>query len=452
MAKSSALKSLDHDLKWPWSVLVLLALIALPFVANVFGEAFYIALATRILIFALAATSLNLILGFGGMVSFGHAAFLGVGAYTVVILSQMGVVDAWVAWPTAMVVAGLFALLIGAVSLRTQGVYFIMITLAFAQMMYYLVVSFKAYGGDDGMSLPARSRIGFLDMSNDTHFYYVTLLACVAVLVLIARVLNARFGHVLQAIRENEVRMQSLGYAVFRYKLCAFVMSGAMAGLAGALLANQSGFVSPAMMQWSQSGMLMMMVILGGVGHLYGGDEGLNIKSRSNFGMGLDLKNDLTFYFVVLLVLVLTLVIISRMMKSRFGRVILAIRDDDTRVDAIGFPAYTYKWVLFIIAGTLGGLAGALMVNHQNYVSPNLMHWTQSGTLMIMVILGGVGTLSGGLWGALVLLILEDVIAEYTVYWQFYIGWFLLAVVLLAPRGLSSVFNRPKKLETKGHA
>ena len=271
MAKSSALKSLDHDLKWPWFVLVLLALIALPFVANVFGEAFYIALATRILIFALAATSLNLILGFGGMVSFGHAAFLGVGAYTVVILSQMGVVDAWVAWPTAMVVAGLFALLIGAVSLRTQGVYFIMITLAFAQMMYYLVVSFKAYGGDDGMSLPARSRIGFLDMSNDTHFYYVTLLACVAVLVLIARVLNARFGHVLQAIRENEVRMQSLGYAVFRYKLCAFIMSGALAGLAGALLANQSGFVSPAMMQWSQSGMLMMMVILGGVGHLYGG-------------------------------------------------------------------------------------------------------------------------------------------------------------------------------------
>ena len=271
MAKSSALKSLDHDLKWRWSGLVLLALIALPFVANSFGEAFYIALVTRILIFALAATSLNLILGFGGMVSFGHAAFLGVGAYTVVILSQMGVVDAWVAWPTAMVVAGLFALLIGAVSLRTQGVYFIMITLAFAQMMYYLVVSFKTYGGDDGMSLPARSRIGFLDMSNDAHFYYVTLLACVAVLVLIARVLNARFGHVLQAIRENEVRMQSLGYAVFRYKLCAFVMSGALAGLAGALLANQSGFVSPAMMQWSQSGMLMMMVILGGVGHLYGG-------------------------------------------------------------------------------------------------------------------------------------------------------------------------------------
>jgi len=271
MAKSLALKSLDHGLKWRWSSLVLLALMALPYLADAVGEAFYIALATRILIFALAATSLNLILGFGGLVSFGHAAFLGVGAYTVAVLAQIGLVDVWVVWPTAMVMAGLFAFLIGAVSLRTQGVYFIMITLAFAQMMYYLVVSFKAYGGDDGISLPTRSRIEFLDMSNDTHFYYATLLACVAVLVLIARVLNARFGHVLQAIRENEVRMQSLGYAVFRYKLCAFVMSGALAGLSGALLANQSGFVSPAMMQWSQSGMLMMMVILGGVGHLYGG-------------------------------------------------------------------------------------------------------------------------------------------------------------------------------------
>jgi branched-chain amino acid transport system permease protein len=271
MAKSLLPKSLHHDLKWRWSSFVLFALIALPVLAHAANEAFYIALATRILIFALAATSLNLILGFGGMVSFGHAAFLGVGAYTVAILAQMGLADAWLVWPAAMLVAGLFAFLIGAVSLRTQGVYFIMITLAFAQMMYYLVVSFKAYGGDDGMPLLTRSRIGFLDMSTDTHFYYVTLAVCVVALVLITRLLNARFGHVLQAIRDNEVRMQSLGYPVFRYKLCAFVLSGALAGLAGALLANQSGFVSPAMMQWSQSGMLMMMVILGGVGHLYGG-------------------------------------------------------------------------------------------------------------------------------------------------------------------------------------
>jgi len=293
---------------------------ALPFVANAIGEAFYIALATRILIFAIAATSLNLILGFGGMVSFGHAAFLGVGAYTVTILTQMGLTDAWLVWPVAMLVAGLFAFLIGAVSLRTQGVYFIMITLAFAQMMYYLLVSAKTYGGGDGMPLLTRSRIGMWDMSADTNFYYATLAVCVVTWVLIARLLNARFGHVLQAIRDNEVRMQSLGYAVFRYKLCAFVLSGALAGLAGALLANQSGFVSPAMMQWSQSGMLMMMVILGGVGHLY-----------------------------------------------------------------------------------------------------------------------------GGVWGAIVFLLLEETLSHFTIHWQLGLGALLLAVVLLAPNGLTSVFKHLQK-------
>jgi len=320
MAKSLLPKSLDHYLNWRWSSLVLSALMALPFVANAIGEAFYIALATRILIFAIAATSLNLILGFGGMVSFGHAAFLGVGAYTVAILTQMGLTDAWLVWPVAMLVAGLFAFLIGAVSLRTQGVYFIMITLAFAQMMYYLLVSAKTYGGGDGMPLLTRSRIGMWDMSADTNFYYATLAVCVVTWVLIARLLNARFGHVLQAIRDSEVRMQSLGYAVFRYKLCAFVLSGALAGLAGALLANQSGFVSPAMMQWSQSGMLMMMVILGGVGHLY-----------------------------------------------------------------------------------------------------------------------------GGVWGAIVFLLLEETLSHFTIHWQLGLGALLLAVVLLAPNGLTSVFKHLQK-------
>ena len=249
----------------------MLLLVTLPFMANAVGEGFYIALASRILIFALAATSLNFILGFGGMVSFGHAAFVGVGAYSVAILTQMGITDAWVLWPAAMVVSAVFALLIGAISLRTQGVYFIMITLAFAQMIYYLTTSIKAYGGDDGLSLATRSQISFVDVNDDTTFYYVVLVVCVVSLLAMARVLNARFGHVLQAIRENEVRMQALGYAVYRYKLAAFVMAGALAGLAGALLANQGGFVSPALMQWSQSGLLMMMVILGGVGYLYGG-------------------------------------------------------------------------------------------------------------------------------------------------------------------------------------
>jgi branched-chain amino acid transport system permease protein len=263
---------LDHRLPLRWGVPLLLLLVLLPFAAEALGEGFYIGVASRILIFALAATSLNLILGFGGMVSFGHAAFVGIGAYTVGILMQSGVVSGWAAWPAAFVLGGVFACAIGLVSLRTQGVYFIMITLAFAQMLFYLMVSLKPYGGEDGLALPQRSQLGLgIDLASDTQFYFVVLALCVLAFLALQRLLNARFGHVLQGIRENEVRMEALGYPVLRYKLVAFTLAGAVAGLAGALLANQGGFVSPALMQWSQSGMLMVMVILGGVGHLLGG-------------------------------------------------------------------------------------------------------------------------------------------------------------------------------------
>ena len=263
---------LDHRLDPRIAIPLLVLLAALPLVLEALNEGFYIGVASRILIFALAATSLNLILGFGGMVSFGHAAFVGMGAYTVGILMQGGVVSAWVAWPAAFVVGGLFAFVIGLVSLRTQGVYFIMITLAFAQMLFYLMASLKTWGGDDGLSLASRSRVGLgLDLGSDTQFFYVVLAVGSLIFFFIARLLNARFGHVLQGIRENETRMAALGFAVFRYKLIAFTLAGAIAGLAGALLANQGNFVSPALMQWSQSGMLMVMVILGGVGYLYGG-------------------------------------------------------------------------------------------------------------------------------------------------------------------------------------
>ena len=263
---------LDHGLALRWSVPLLVALALLPTIAHALDEGFYVGVASRILIFALAATSLNLILGFGDMVSFGHAAFVGIGAYTVGILMQDGVASAWIAWPAAFVLGGLFAFVIGLVSLRTQGVYFIMITLAFAQMLFFLMVSLKAYGGEDGLSLASRSALGAgLDLADDAQFYYVVLALFVAAFVVIQRLLNARFGHVLQGIRENEARMTAIGFPVYRYKLAAFALAGAIAGLAGALLANQSGFVSPAMMQWSQSGMLMIMVILGGVGHLFGG-------------------------------------------------------------------------------------------------------------------------------------------------------------------------------------
>ena len=254
---------------------MLVLLVAFPLAAKHWSQLFYVSFASRILIYALAASSLNLILGYAGMVSFGHAAFLGIGAYTVAILMEQGVGSAWVSWPLAVLVSASFGLMIGAVSLRTRGVYFIMITLAFAQMVYYLFISLRAYGGEDGLNLARRSHLGFgLDLAGDLTFYYVVLAIVVASLYLMHRLLNARFGQVVQAIRDNEVRMEAIGFPTYRYKLTCFALAGGAAGLAGALLANQSGFVSPNLLQWTQSGTLMIMVILGGVGFLYGGALG----------------------------------------------------------------------------------------------------------------------------------------------------------------------------------
>ena len=263
---------LDQPLHAGAALGVLALLVALPPLAQALDGGFYVSFATRILIFALAAASLNLLIGFGGMVSFGHAAFVGLGAYAVGVLMQAGVSSALVAWPAAVLVAGLFALAIGAVSVRTHGVYFIMITLAFAQMLYYLMVSLRTFGGDDGLPLAARSGLPFgMDAANDTTFYYVVLAVCAAAFVFVQRLLNARFGFALRAIAENETRMRAIGFPVYRYRLAAFTLAGALAGLAGALLANQTGLVTPSTMQWTQSGALMVMVILGGVGHLWGG-------------------------------------------------------------------------------------------------------------------------------------------------------------------------------------
>ena len=253
-----------------WVALALL--VAFPLAAKHWDQLFYVSFASRIMIYALAATSLNLILGFGGMVSFGHAAFFGAGAYTVGILMAEGVDSAWLSWPLAMLVAALLALVIGAVSLRTRGVYFIMITLAFAQMMYYVFVSLRAYGGEDGLNMASRSRVGLgVHLADDLTFYYFALAILAGALYLMRRLLDARFGQAIQAIRENEARMEAIGFPVYRYKLVCFAIAGAVAGLAGALIANLTSFVSPSLLQWTQSGTLMMMVILGGVGYLYGG-------------------------------------------------------------------------------------------------------------------------------------------------------------------------------------
>jgi branched-chain amino acid transport system permease protein len=251
------------------------AAVAFPLLATPLGWEYYLGFASRIMIYAIAASSLNLILGYGGMVSFGHAAFLGAGAYAVGILMAEGVASAWIALPVAVVLAALFALVMGAISLRTRGVYFIMITLAFAQMMYYIFISLKAYGGDDGLNLPTRSAVGFgIDLKDDATFYYVALASLAATLYGLHRLVHARFGRVIEAIRENETRMEAVGFPTYRYKLACFVIAGAVCGLAGALLANQGNFVSPRLLDWAQSGSLMIMVILGGIGHLYGGAIG----------------------------------------------------------------------------------------------------------------------------------------------------------------------------------
>src|SRR5690606_38393935 len=255
-------------------LLLLLALIVSPLVAPSPGLAFYISMVRRVFIFAMVATSLNFILGYGGMVALGHAAFFGAGAYAVAILASEGITQGWVAWPAAMAIVAVLALVTGAISLRTRGVYFIIITLAFAQMLYFVVISLRQYGGEDGMNLAGYSQWPGIDLADDVTFYYVALALLVVVLVFFNRLVASHFGAVLQGIRENEERMAALGYPVYRIKLAAFVIAGAVAGFAGALLANHNLFVSPGMMHWTQSANLLIMVIVGGIGMRYGGVVG----------------------------------------------------------------------------------------------------------------------------------------------------------------------------------
>jgi branched-chain amino acid transport system permease protein len=301
-----------------WVALAALAilLVALPSLLQAIGAGYYVSTAGRIAVFAIAATSLNLVLGYGGMVSFGHAGFVGLGAYATAVMISEGITGAGTNLVVTVAVSAAFALVIGAISLRTRGVYFIMITLAFGQMLYYLANSIKGYGGDEGLSIRARSAL-----------------------------------------------------------------------------------------------------------------------------FGLDLKDAPTFYYVALAVLGTTLSALSAFVRSAFGRAIVATRDDEQRAEALGFPTYRYRLAVFVVAGAIAGIAGALSVNQQGYVSPNLLHWTQSGTLMVMVILGGVASIWGGVLGAAVLVVLQDTLAAYTTYWEFWTGWVLLAVVLFARRGLAGAFG-----------
>jgi branched-chain amino acid transport system permease protein len=252
-------------------VLIFVILAAVP-LAVVYGVGSYVlALFTRIMIFAIAAVALDLLIGYGALISFGHAAFVGLGAYAVGILSAHGLGDALISLPVALATSALFALVTGAVCLRTSGVYFIMITLAFSQMVFFTASSLAPYGGDDGLTIKARNTIaGFPILHDERAFYYVVFATLLAVYLLCRALIRSRFGRVFCGARENPIRMASIGYEIFRYQLVAYVIAGAIGGLSGFLLANAAEFVSPAYMSWQRSGELVIMVLMGGMGTLYG--------------------------------------------------------------------------------------------------------------------------------------------------------------------------------------
>ncbi|MCY4450973.1 MAG: branched-chain amino acid ABC transporter permease [Immundisolibacterales bacterium] len=246
-------------------------LAAAPLLTAWLDQPFYLDLATRILILATAAASLNLILGYGGMISFGHSAYLGIGAYAVGIPAYYGEYSAWLQLPLALGASALFAFVTGLVSLRTRGVYFIMITLAFAQMVYFAFVSIEEYGGDDGLVIDLRSETGGLvDLESNPQLYYVSLAVLALVTYVVRRIVRSRFGLVVRGSRDNDARMQSLGYNTFRYRLACYVLAGTIAGFAGFLLGNFTSFISPEMMDWTRSGELIFMVVLGGAGSALG--------------------------------------------------------------------------------------------------------------------------------------------------------------------------------------
>ena len=258
-----------RDVALPLAMFLFFAL--LPLVASLTAERYLLDLAGRLMVYAVAAVALDLLVGYGGLISFGHAAFMGLGAYAVGILSSAGLGDALISLPAAVGVSMLFAFLTGVVCMRTRGVYFIMITLAFGQMMYFIATSLAPYGGDNGLTIAARSTIaGWPLIKSDHAFYYFTLI-CLAATYLFCRMLIAsRFGRALRGARENAVRMATIGFTVRRFQLVTYVIAGGLAGLSGFLLANSTEFVSPAYMSWQQSGELVVMIILGGVGTLDG--------------------------------------------------------------------------------------------------------------------------------------------------------------------------------------
>ncbi len=264
----------------------LIALATIPVIAYLTGQKYWLDIATRLTILSIAAVSLNLVLGYGGLVSFGHAAFLGLGAYAVGIPVHHAINGDFESIATtnglfhiclAVAVSALFALVTGAISLRTRGVHFIMITMAFGQMVFFAIVSIETYGGDDGLTIYERSSLPGINIDNPLTLYALCYVSLLVALYIVHRIVNSRFGMVIRAAKGNEERIRALGFNAYAYRLLAYVISGAMCGYAGALLGNFATFISPEMMDWTRSGELMFMVILGGASSLFGPVLGASI-------------------------------------------------------------------------------------------------------------------------------------------------------------------------------
>ena len=254
-----------------WLIPVLFALLAaVPFIAQALGEPFYVTFFARVLIYALAACALNVVLGFAGLVSFGHALFIGLGCYTVGILSFYGISSGWVQLAACIAVCAIVAALVGTICLRTSGIGFIMITLAFAQMFYFLMVSMTIFGGDDGLNINEASNFGFFELGGSSQVYWAAWAVLLVTTIVLARFKRSPFGMVLRATHINARRVNAFGYSVFRVQLMAYVFSGVITGLAGFLLANLTAFASPSYMAWQMSGDLIVMIVIGGIGLVTG--------------------------------------------------------------------------------------------------------------------------------------------------------------------------------------
>jgi branched-chain amino acid transport system permease protein len=258
-----------RDIALPGAIFLAFALVP-PFAAMT-AHQYFVDIAARMMVYAVAVVSLDLLVGYGGLISLGHAAFVGLGAYTVGIFAAEGIGDALIALPAAIVISMLFGWLTGIVCVRTRGAYFIMITLAFGQMVYFVATSLAPFGGDNGLTIDARNTIaGFALLKNDRAFYYFTFVCLLVTYLLCRSLVASRFGRVLRGIKENPTRMAAIGFTVHRFQLVAYVIAGGLGGFSGFLLANLTEFVAPTYMSWQLSAEFLVMLILGGVGTLDG--------------------------------------------------------------------------------------------------------------------------------------------------------------------------------------